>query len=231
MKTIQAVLRELDTEELEKTYRYDHSPKLCELSEEDRSIRQLRQDFSSKFSNYLQRLRTMVIRPSEDGCIGILYVHKVMGEDSWFPQETTDLIYMDELLAAEDLANVTHYAFEFTKQEAALGLLVAETKLTQDNLYDVASYFLYEMSFFGYEQEELEEEKRRLEESVRESREHPERLIQFDFSELIKESGLPEEEEYPGERELLDTIRSECRKYNDYCDGIELEKIKKECLL
>ena len=231
MKTIQAVLRELDTEELEKTYRYDHSPKLCELSEEDRSIRQLRQDFSSKFSNYLQRLRTMVIRPSEDGCIGILYVHKVMGEDSWFPQETTDLIYMDELLAAEDLANVTHYAFEFTKQEAALGLLVAETKLTQDNLYDVASYFLYEMSFFGYEQEELEEEKRRLEESVRESREHPERLIQFDFSELIKESGLPEEEEYPGERELLDTIRSVCRKYNDYCDGIELEKIKKECLL
>ena len=231
MKTIQAVLRELDTEELEKTYRYDHSPKLCELSEEDRSIRQLRQDFSSKFSNYLQRLRTMVIRPSEDGCIGILYVHKVMGEDSWFPQETTDLIYMDELLAAEDLANVTHYAFEFTKQEAALGLMVAETKLTQDNLYDVASYFLYEMSFFGYEQEELEEEKRRLEESVRESREHPERLIQFDFSELIKESGLPEEEEYPGERELLDTIRSECRKYNDYCDGIELEKIKKECLL
>jgi len=231
MKTIQAVLRELDTEELEKTYRYDHSPKLCELSEEDRSIRQLRQDFSSKFSNYLQRLRTMVIRPSEDGCIGILYVHKVMGEDSWFPQETTDLIYMDELLAAEDLANVTHYAFEFTKQEAALGFLVAETKLTQDNLYDVASYFLYEMSFFGYEQEELEEEKRRLEESVRESREHPERLIQFDFSELIKESGLPEEEEYPGERELLDTIRSECRKYNDYCDRIELEKIKKECLL
>lgn len=231
MKTIQAVLRELDTEELEKTYRYDHSPKLCELSEEDRSIRQLRQDFSSKFSNYLQRLRTMVIRPSEDGCIGILYVHKVMGEDSWVPQETTDLIYTDELLAAEDLSKISHYAFELTRQEAALGYLVAETKLTQDNLYDVASYFLYEMSFFGYEQEELEEEKRRLEESVRESREHPERLIQFDFSELIKESGLPEEEEYPGERELLDTIRSECRKYNDYCDRIELEKIKKECLL
>lgn len=229
MKTIQAVLRELDTEELEETYLYDHSPKLRELSKnDDRSVCQLRQDFSRKVSDYLQRLRIMEIEPSEDNRTGILYVHKIMGEDSWFPQETTDLIYMDELLATEDFAKISHYAFEFTRQEVALGFLVAEMKLTQDHLYDVASYFLYEMSFFGYEQEEREEEMRRLEESVRDFKEHPERIIRYNHSELEKEFGLPEEEEYPREQELLNAIHSGCQKYNDYCDRIELEKIKKD---
>lgn len=231
MKTMQAVLRELDTEELEETYLYDHSPKLRELSKnDDRSVCQLRQDFSRKFSDYLQRLRTLEIEPSEDSRTGILYVHKIMGEDSWFPQETIDLIYMDELLAAEDFIKISHYAFGFIRQEVALGFLVAETKLTQDHLYDVASYFLYEMSFFGYKQEELEEEMRGLEESVREFKEHPERMIRYNYSEWEKEFGLPEEEEYPKEQELLDAIHSGCQEYNDYCDGIELEKIKESYL-
>ena len=99
-----------------------------------------------------------------------------------------------------------------------------------DHLYDVASYFLYEMSFFGYKQEELEEEMRGLEESVREFKEHPERMIRYNYSELEKESGLPEEEEYPKEQELLDAIHSGCQEYNGYCDRIELEKIKESYL-
>ena len=37
---------------------------------------------------------------------------------------------------------------------------------------------------------------------------------------------MPKEEEYPKEQELLDSIHLECQKYNDYCDRIELEKIK-----
>ena len=87
-------------------------------------------------------------------------------------------------------------------------------------------YLKHKMSFFGYKQEELEEEMRGLEESVREVKEHPEHMIRCNYSEWEKESGLPEEEEYPKEQELLDSIHSGCQKYNDYCDGIDLEKIK-----
>lgn len=124
------------------------------------------------------------------------------------------------------MAEVSTYAYEFTDRREALGFLVADTKLTQDNLDEVIVSFLFEISFFGYEQEHLEEEKKKLDESIKECEEHPERLVTFSHEDFCKKYGLPIEEEYPEESERKHNFYEAGMEYTKYCKKIELEKIK-----
>ena len=118
----------------------------------------------------------------------------------------------------------------FTPQEEALGYLVADTKLTQDHLYDVAVSFLNEMSFFGYDQEDMNEKKEELLNAVKEVEEHPENLVSFSTDELRKKLGFPKDETYPKEEEIKDKIIKQIGEYNKYCKKTELKKIRKMLL-
>ena len=111
-----------------------------------------------------------------------------------------------------------------------MGFLVADTKLTQDNLMDVIVSFLYNMSFFGYKQENLEKECLKLDKAIKEIKEQPDRLISRTTEELFEEMGLPIEEEYPKEDEKISAYMDTVRDYNDYCKKIELERIKESLI-
>ena len=126
----------------------------------------------------------------------------------------------------EDLSKVETYAYEFTEQKEALGFLVADTKLTQDNIMDVVIDFLYEISFFGYEQEHLAGVIKKLDETMKEIKEHPERLKRVDLDELREKCGIPVEEIYPEEEKLEKAYYEAEMEYLQYCKMMELEKIK-----
>lgn len=231
MQTIQEVLRKLDRKELEGAYFYDYGIKLWELNPEDtRTIKEIKEKVSENFQKFVDRLCNMEVKQPEDGKIRILYAHREIYDTVWSADIAADLVYADEIMKAEDLAKVEHYAYEFTPQEEALGYLVADTKLTQDHLYDVAVSFLNEMSFFGYDQEDMNGKKEELLESVKEAEEHPEKLVPFSTDDLRKKLGFPKDEKYPKEEEIKDKIIKHIAEYNRYCKKTELKKIRKMLL-
>ena len=208
MQTIQEVIRNLDRKCLEGRYFYEHSPKLWEFRPDDtRTIEEVKNMMSEDFQAFLDRLCNMQVKQPEGGKVRILYAHKEIWDTAWCGDIATDLVYADEVLNAADLSEVEHYAYEFTPQEEALGYFVADTKLTQDHLYDVVVSFLYEVSFFGYEQEDREE-----------------KLLLFE-KDWINEIGIPKDEKSTEEEKLDHEVLESISKYNKYCKKIELEKV------
>ena len=231
MKTIQQVIREQDPKEIENAYFYDHSVDLWEMNGlDDKTLGEIKGRISGRFQAFIKRLCSMDIEQNDDEQ-RILFVYRSLGNEAFFGDEEVGLVRVDDLLEKEDLSDVPTYAYEFTEQKEALGFLVADTKLTQDNLIDVIVDFLFEVSFFGYEQEGLNEELDKLEKSMKEIDEHPERLVRFSSEELRKEMGLPEEEKYPEEEEKKHKFYDAAMDYTNYCKCIELGRIKNSLLL
>ena len=226
MKTIQQVIRELDSKNIEIAYFYEHPIELNKLNRfEDKTLGEIKERISSRFQAFIERLRTMEVEENSEEQ-WVLFVYKALCNESFYGEEVVGLLRVDELVEKENLSVIETYAYEFTEQKEALGFLVADTKLTQDNIMDVVVDFLHEVSFFGYEQERLKEEMDKLEESIKEIDEHPERLKTFDIDEIRKKYNLPKDEEYPEEQEKKDRFHEAAMDYTNYCRCIEMERIK-----
>lgn len=227
MQTVLEALRKADIRNLEGSFFFEDGPDFWEFGKNDnRTIAEVRKSMSDNFRRFVEDLKNTEIALPEDGRIMILYAHKQAGEPSWLPKTAVDLVSADELLEKEDLSDIVHYAFDFTPWAEALGFLIADNKYTQDNLTEVLTHFLYELSFFGYEESEMEEKREEVLASAREAKEYPERLVKWDSEKMREELGLPQEEEYPLEKDYLSQILQKINEYNKYCSVIELEKIK-----
>ena len=226
MKTIQEVLRELKVDEIEKCYFDEHPIELLSLKGVDAfAIGKYRKKVSSAFQSFVGKLRNMEIVDNSDDP-WILFVCKSTCENR-LNGHTVELIHLKELMKEKDLSKVETYAYEFTEQKEALGFLVADTKLTQDNIMDVVVDFLYEISFFGYEQKQLAKEIKKLDEAMKEIEEHPERLERDDLDELFEKYGISKEEINPEEDKLRKAYYKAEMEYIQYCRIAEMEKIKK----
>ena len=226
MKTIQLVLKETDHKEIEKAYFYEHPININEMEEHaDKTIGEVMAGVSARFQSFLDRLCNMEVEKGADKQ-GVLFAYK--SSDGFLGGIDVGLIHADELLSAENVAEVSVYAYEFTEQKETLGFLVADNKLTQDNLMDVIVSFLYEVSFFGFEQENLESELKSLDKAINEFDEHPENCKECGaaLDEIRKKYELPTEEKYPRERELKRKYFEAESKYIEYCKKIELERLK-----
>lgn len=227
MQTVQEALRKADIKNLEGSFFFENSPDIWRFGKDDnRTIVEVRKSMSDSFRRFVEHLKNTEIALPEDGRTMILYAHKQAGECSWHPKTAVDLVSADELLDIEDLSDIVHYAFEFIPWAEALGFLIADNEYTQDNLTEVLTHFLSELSFFGYEEYEMEEKREEVLTSAKEAREHPERLVKWDPEKMREELGLPREEEYPLEKEYLSQILRNINEYNKYCSVKELEKIK-----
>lgn len=227
MQTVLEALRKADIRNLEGSFFFEDGPDFWEFGKNDnRTIAEVRKSMSDNFRRFVEDLKNTEIALPEDGRIMILYAHKQAGEPSWLPETAVDLVSADELLEKEDLSDIVHYAFDFTPWAEALAFLIADNKYTQDNLTEVLTLFLYELSFFGYEESEMEEKREEVLASAREAKEHPERLVKWDSEKMREELGLPQEEEYPLEKDYLSQILQKINEYNKYCSVKELEKIK-----
>ena len=72
----------------------------------------------------------------------------------------------------------------------------------------------------------MEEKREEVLASAKEAKEHPERFVKWDPEKMREELGLPQEEEYPLEKDYLSQILQNINEYNKYCSVKELEKIK-----
>lgn len=179
---------------------------------------------SERFQAFIDRLRNMKIK-NDSGKQGLLFVYKSQTESTILGTDV-GLIHLDELFEETDLSKINTYAYEFTEQKEALSFLVADTKLTQDNLMDVVVSFLDEISFFGYEQEDLQEELDLLNASIKQCEEHPENLKATTVDDLRERFGLPKEEIYQQEKAKAQNFYKAGMDYTQYCKTVELEKIK-----
>lgn len=229
MKTIQQIIREMDSKKMENAFFCEHPIELFDINGLDgKPLGEVKKRISTRFQNYIERLRTMKIE-KEDDEEWILFAYKSQEFDGSLGR-VVGLLKAGELLEKDNLSEIETYAYEFTEQKKALGFFVADTKLTQDNLMDVVVDFLYEVSFFGYEQEGLKEELDILEEAIKEIDEHPEQCKTFDLEDIRKKYGLPEEEEYPEEQEKERKFYEAAMDYTKYCKCVEVERIKKAVL-
>lgn len=225
MKTIQQILKETNHKSIESAYFYDHPINLWEVRNlDDISIGEFNKRISNRFQDFLNKLCEMDIKKNRLKQ-GILFVYKSQTNDIMLGK-SVGLIHADELIETDNISNLSTYAYEFTKQNEALSFLVADNKLTQDNLMDVIVDFLHEISFFGYNQESLDKEKIKLDESIKECKEHPERLVAFEYEKFCEEYGIPVTEEYPEEAEIKRKYYEAGMEYTKYCKTIELQKIK-----
>ena len=224
MKTIQQVLRETDHEAIEAAYFYEHPINLWEVrNHDDITIGEFYRRISGRFQDFLNRLCEMKAETHPEKQ-GVLFVYRSQTCD-YLLGETVGLIHADELMKTDDLSKLPVYAYEFTAQKEALSFFVSDNKLTQDNLMYVIVDFLYEISFFGYDQESMDKERQKLEESIKESKEHPERLVEFDNEEFCKEFDIPITEEYPEEDEKRRKFYEAGMEYTQYCQEVELKRI------
>ncbi len=167
MKTVQECLQELDIEELTDSYLaipYIRR-EMTELMRKENTLtgKKIRNLFRNKIREYIGYMRTTPVEISEDPAI--LYVYEVLEGDTrdkyWH-----GLVYLSELkdkgVEAED------YSYTLCTHQQVAGFLVADTKLTQENLLALMTDVLYEASFSGYTEEDVAKEIRDFEEACKE---------------------------------------------------------------
>ncbi len=199
MKTVQEYLQALDIEELTDSYLaipYIRR-EMTELLRKESTLtgKRIWNLFREKIREYIGYMRTTPVETSEDPAI--LYVYEVL-EGDVRDKYWHGLVYLSELndkgVEAED------YSYTLCTHKQVAGFLVADTKLTQENLLALMTDVLYEASFSGYTEEDVAKEIRDFEEACNEVEaggegiaEEAEEICEADY--IKQESDLRSEEE------------------------------------
>lgn len=167
MKTVQECLRELDIEKLVDSYlaipfiRSEMAESM--IKKETETGRKLYTLFLNVIRHYIECIRSISVEPAEDPAI--LYVYEVLAGDIrdkyWH-----GLVHYSEL--KEKGVEAEDYSYTLCSFKQIAGFMVADTKLTQDNLLALMTDVLYEASFCGYTEEERKKEIRDFEEACNE---------------------------------------------------------------
>lgn len=187
MKTVQECLREFDMEELLNAYLAIPfiRNEMTEVMKKKDAVtgKEIWNLFRDRIRKYIEYMRNTPIEQSQEKAV--LYVYEVL-EGSIRDRFWHGLVYISELkdkgIDAED------YSYTLCPHRQVAGFLVADTKLTQDNLLLLMTDVLYECSFYGYTEEELEKEVQ-----VTETEEYEDASLDTDFIRCEKEQKPKEE--------------------------------------
>ena len=157
MKTVQECLREFDMEELLNAYLaipFIRNEMTKVMSKNEAMTgKEIYNLFSDRIRKYIEYMRNTPIEQSQEKAV--LYVYEVL-EGSIRDRFWHGLVYISEL--KDKGIDVEDYSYTLCPHRQVAGFLVADTKLTQDNLLLLMTDVLYESSFYGYTEEELEKE-------------------------------------------------------------------------
>ena len=221
MKTIQEIIREMYPEQIVKAYCREYPIEIDGLDEipDDITVGELKERRIKELKEFIQSLLEVEPKPY-DGRQSILFLSK--GIDGI--EKNLICVYADEVLKADsfDRETVPSYAFYYSDREDVMSFLVADNKLTQDDLMNLVIKFLREVSFFGYDEKGLKKAQNKLNKALKEIDEG--HFISKE--EMDEEFGAFEIERYPEEEELQSRHIEAERAYIDYCRGIELKLIK-----
>lgn len=71
------------------------------------------------------------------------------------------------------------WSMEFSPWAEWLGMVVCKETLEAFSVSQIVADCLYEMTFFGFTEDTISQEKQKLEDSIKETKEHPEKLIEL----------------------------------------------------
>lgn len=225
MKTIQEVIRELDPEEIERAYCREYPIEIGGFEEvfDNITVGEMKERRIKVLRGFIQSLLAVEPKPY-DGRQSILFLSK----DTGGIEKDLVCVYADEVLKAEsfDRESVPSYSFYYSDREDVMSYLVADNKLTQDDIMCLVTKFLWEVSFFGYDETGLKKAQNELDEAIREI----DKGLCVSEKEIDEEFGVSNIERYPNEEELQSKYNEAGRAYLDYCRGIELERIRESLL-
>ena len=187
MKTVQECLREFDMEELLNAYLaipFIRNEMTEVMKKKDAGTgKEIWNIFRDRIRKYIEYMRNTTVEPSEE--LSVLYVYEVP-EGSLWGRFSHGLVHISEL--KEKGTEAEDYSYTLCPHRQVAGFLVADTKLTHDNMLGLMKDVLYEASFYGYKEEEIQEEI-----NTTENEEYEDGYCNTDFIRLNKEEKSEEE--------------------------------------
>jgi len=157
VKTVQECLREFDMEELLNAYLaipFIRDEMIEVMKKKDTMMGiEVWNMFRDRIRKYIEYMRSTTVKSSEE--LSVLYVYEVP-EGSLWGRFSHGLVHIAEL--KEKGTDAEDYSYTLCTHKQVAGFLVADTKLTRDNLLGLMKEVLYEASFYGYTEEEIQEE-------------------------------------------------------------------------
>ncbi|MBP3210633.1 MAG: hypothetical protein J6M64_12130 [Oscillospiraceae bacterium] len=221
MKTVQEYLGVCDRERLLDALFYDDV--LCDvtslLQHKDTPLAEQEKRYKETMRGFIDHLLEMEPKPADGH---ILYLYDVI-DDTCARDKALDLIKLEELKGNIDCDS---YAFDFTDWDEAIGYLVADNKLTQDNMIDLLSQFLQEITFFGIggRDERIKEVEADLEQGMQEIKEGKTVPAEKVFEDMRREHGWPEPEKDEEQDRLRDAVWTATNEYDRY--GLRRERTR-----
>ena len=222
MRTIQEYFKEANKDELIRYYIYEHPLKI--QSEEDVYPEDVFKKYYDTIDKLVERIRNSTIKSSEKQMVFLTHhsVDMLGNEDDIYHS----LFEIDEVLKND---TPTSYSFIMTDLEEAIGYYVADTYLTQRNIIELLSFFLFEISFFGYEQEYLEEEREELAKRSEEVKSGELKTISSEefWEKVEKDTGWTREVRNKEEEEAYNTLMKQVGEYNNTALLAEIKNFRK----
>lgn len=192
------------------------------LNEKEHSVEEIQTLYSDYMNDFIERLLKLEPVETENE---VVYLTKDTGR-SGGRALSLEMCHLDEL--REDI-DAPCYSLECTDWSRSLGYLVADTKLTQDNLNVLIQLYLEDASLYGTTEEgrkkSIEDFTDRLEASLRDIEEERCKSAEEMFDSLYQRMGLPVPERDPEEIELRGKIlEAQCEHFL-YCRRRERKRI------
>lgn len=210
MKTIQEHLKEADRKRLLDclAYRFLSDP-LHLLEAREYAVEKIMERYSGHMNSFIERLLGLDIDRS-DSHVFNLYPDYRNGE-------TLDLVELAEIDADIEAPGLD---FTFTDWHDSLGYLVADTKLTQDNMIHLLAQYLEQASFFGTEETarsaRIEGIVKDLDAGIQSMRDAEPLPADEVFDELCRKHGFPIPEKDSRQDELNSRIIAAVHEYGMY---------------
>ena len=219
MKTIQEYLGTADRKRLLDclAYRFLSDP-LRLLEAREYTVQEIMERYSSHMNSFIERLLG-VDRSRSDTHVFYLY-------PDYRNDEVLDLA---DLKAIKTDIEVPGLDFSFTDWHESLGFLVADTKLTQDNLTVMLAQYLEQASFFGTEEAaragRINEIVKDLDAGIQSMRDGESMSADEVFDELCRKHGFPIPEKDSRQDELYSKVLSAIHEYGMYGRTRERKRI------
>ena len=190
MRTVQEVLKDMDTEELVYSYleRITLYYKRLEQSE-DISAKEFVERAKSKIRNFIEYMRTIPVVKADEDYVLFAFEHVT----DIITEYSASLARMNEL--SGNIEDVQSYAYEFTPHNEIAGFYVSDTKRTQKHLLELMTDVLFEATFFGFSPDDVEEKRKEIDDSLKESELSMEKAIPAEkaFADLFEKFGIEKE--------------------------------------
>jgi len=218
METIQEKLRHCDREAVIGLFihKYVLSSPLCLLEMRDMTIDEITEYYHFEINGLIDRIINADIKPNGDFVFIVIHCCELDGEDIWVQLIKTSDLDRDGFKVS--------YGYSLESYEVTAGYPVADTCLTDFYIDDLLAEYLHEVSLTGFQQERLQKVIDRIDKAINEP---GKTYTHEEVIEKLKGFGYETEEPDPEQQKAYRKLMAEIGEYNERCQEIELEKLRR----